>query len=277
MLSIDAHQHFWKFDPFRDSWITDEMSVIRRDFLPGHLLPVLESAGLDGCVAVQADQSEHENDFLLEYADRYDFIKGVVGWVDLQSPAVNERLAYYSKFPKLKGFRHILQGEKDRALLLRPAFKNGIGLLRQYGYTYDILIYPDQLGYTREFVAAFPDQPFVIDHIAKPHIRDRKITEEWKAAIRAVAQYENVYCKISGMVTEADWKNWSLDDFRPYLDTVVEAFGTKRILYGSDWPVCLVAASYSDTLQIVRDYFSSFSRAEQQGFFGANAIKFYNL
>jgi L-fuconolactonase len=227
MLSIDAHQHFWKFDPIRDSWITDEMSVIRHDFLPDHLLPVLESAGLDGCVAVQADPSEDENDFLLTYADRYDFIKGVVGWVDLQSPAVAEKLAYYSRFPKMKGFRHILQGETDRALMLKPAFKNGIGFLRQFGYTYDILIYPDQLGYTRDFAAAFPDQPFVIDHIAKPHIRDRKITEEWKAAIRAVAQQENVYCKISGMVTEADWKNWSPDHFRPYLDTVVEAFGTK--------------------------------------------------
>lgn len=274
---IDAHQHFWKFDPVRDNWINNEMRTIQKDFLPDALWPVLEAERLDGCVVVQSSQSEEENEFQLANADRHDFIKGVVGWVDLQAPAVEERLAWYSGRPKLKGFRHVLQGEKDRALMLKPAFKKGIGLLQKFGYTYDILIYPDQLGYTLELATAFPDQPFVIDHIAKPHIRDKKITDEWKTAIRAVAARKNVYCKISGMVTEADWKNWQPADFKPYLDTVVEAFGVNRILYGSDWPVCLVAASYSEVIQIVRDYFSSYSKYEQAAFFGKNAIAFYNL
>ena len=276
-LKIDAHQHFWKFDPIRDTWIEPHMAVIQRDFMPDDLWPVLQEVGIDGCVLVQVDQSEDENDFLLENAARYDFIKGVVGWVDLWDPNVEQRLAHYRKFPKMKGYRHVLQGEKDRALMLNPNFKRGIGFLKQFGYTYDILIYPDQLGYTKDFVAAFPDQPFVLDHIAKPHIKDRYITDEWKDAMHAVAAYPNVYCKISGMVTEADWKYWKPEHFRVYIDTVVEAFGTDRILYGSDWPVCLLAASYQQTLSIVQDYFSSFSAEEQAAFFGGNAIKFYNL
>src|SRR5882724_1633756 len=272
---IDAHQHFWKFDPIRDTWITDDMRVIQRDFLPPDLEPLLQQAGLDGCVLVQVEQSEEENEFLLANAEKYDFIKGVVGWVDLQSPVVEEQLARWARFPKMKGFRHILQGERDRALMLKPAFKRGIALLQKYGFSYDILIYPDQLGYTRDFVAAFPDQRLVIDHIAKPYIKDKKLTDEWKAAIRAVAAHEHVYCKISGMVTEADWTSWTAADLTPYIDIVVEAFGTKRIMYGKDWPVCLVAASYAEMIQVVKDYFSSFSSDEQDAFFGKNAIKFY--
>jgi len=277
MDKIDAHQHFWQFDPVRDSWITWEMQAIRRDFLPDHLHPLLEEGGIDGTVLVQADQSETENEFLLGLADAYDFIKGVVGWVDLRHPEVEGRLSHYKTFPKMKGFRHVLQGENDRALMLNPHFKRGIGALASYGYTYDILIYPDQLGYSRELVAAFPDQPFVIDHIAKPHIKDRYITEEWRSAIHAVAAYPNVFCKISGMVTEADWHHWKPEHLRVYIDTVVEAFGTARILYGSDWPVCLVAATYGQVLQVVKDYFADFSADEQAAFFGGNAINFYKL
>ena len=274
---IDAHQHFWKYDPIRDTWMEPDMKAIQRDFFPADLLPLLQEAGIDGCVTVQVDSSEEENEFLFSNADRYEFIKGVVGWVDLQDPRVEDRLAWYRRFPKMKGFRHILQGERDRALMLKPAFKRGIGLLAKYGYTYDILIYPDQLGYAREFVAAFPDQPFIIDHIAKPYIKDRYITEEWKDAIRAVAAYENTWCKISGMVTEADWYHWKPEHLKPYIDTVVEAFGPSRLVYGSDWPVCTVAASYQQVAQIVKDYFSTFSAAEQDAFFGGNAIKFYHL
>src|SRR6185312_3655650 len=277
MDKIDAHQHFWQFDPVRDSWITWEMQAIRRDFLPDHLHPLLEEGGIDGTVLVQADQSETENEFLLGLADAYDFIKGVVGWVDLRHPEVEGRLSHYKTFPKMKGFRHVLQGENDRALMLNPNFKRGIGALASYGYTYDILIYPDQLGYSRELVAAFPDQPFVIDHIAKPHIKDRYITEEWRSAIHAVAAYPNVFCKISGMVTEADWHHWKPEHLRVYIDTVVEAFGTARILYGSDWPVCLVAATYGQVLQVGKDYFADFSADEQAAFFGGNAINFYKL
>jgi L-fuconolactonase len=275
--TIDAHQHFWRFDPGRDTWITDEMQKIRRDFLPQHLQPVLQASGIDGCIAVQADQSVDETDYLLDLAQQNDFIKGVVGWIDLRHPDVEQHLQSYTRFLKLKGFRHVLQGESDRALMLKPSFKRGVAALKKYDYTYDILIYPDQLGYTKDFVAAFPDQPFVLDHIAKPHIKDRYITDEWKAAIHAVAQYPNLYCKISGMVTEADWYNWKPEHFTVYLDTVVEAFGTDRILYGSDWPVCLVAASYEQVINIVKDYFAKFTKDEQAAFFGGNAIKFYKL
>ena len=275
-ITIDSHQHFWKFDPIRDSWIDDSMSAIQRDFYPADLQPVLQANGISGCVTVQSDQSEAENDFQLQHAAAHDFIKGVVGWVDLQADNVAERLSYYQQFKKLKGFRHVLQGETDRALMLKPAFKNGISLLQQFGFTYDILIFPDQLYYSRELVAAFPDQPFVIDHIAKPGIKDGTI-DDWKKGMQAIAAYENVYCKISGMVTEADWRNWKEPDFKPYLDVVVEAFGTKRILFGSDWPVCLVAASYAKMMDIVKNYFNAFSKDEQTLFFGGNATRFYKL
>jgi L-fuconolactonase len=276
MSRIDAHQHFWKFDPIRDSWITDDMAVIQKDFMPEDLRPLLTANGIQGSVIVQSDQSEKENDFQLANAEKNDFIKGVVGWVDLQLDNVEDRLQQYTQFKKMKGFRHVLQGETDRALMLKPEFKRGIGLLEKFGFTYDILIFPDQLRYVKEFVAAFPSQAFVIDHIAKPYIKDKKI-EAWKKDIRAVADFENVYCKISGMVTEADWKKWKPTDFRPYLDVIVEAFGIKRIMFGSDWPVCLVAASYSEIVNIVKDYFSPFSQTEQDLFFGNNATSFYNL
>jgi L-fuconolactonase len=204
------------------------------------------------------------------------FIKGVVGWVDLQSHTVEERLAHYSGFKKLKGFRHILQGEPNRALMLEPAFQRGISLLKKYGFTYDVLVLPDQLKFTEEFVSAFPDQPFVIDHLAKPNIKDKEI-DAWKSDMKKIAVHENVYCKISGMVTETDWNQHKQDDFIPYMDAIVELFGTKRIMYGSDWPVCLLAASYEGTMGIVKEYFSTFSQAEQAAFFGGNAVTFYKL
>ena len=275
-MRIDAHQHFWKFDPVRDSWINDEMSVIQRDFLPHHLFPILAANNIDGCITVQSDQSEEENDFQLANAEKYDFIKGVVGWVDLESKDIEKRLDHYSQFKKLKGFRHVLQGEPQRDHMLRLDFMYGVSLLKKYNYTYDILIFPDQLRYTYQFVATFPTQPFVIDHIAKPSIKEQKMGD-WKKEIFMVGSCENVYCKISGMVTEADWKHWKKEDFTPYLDIIVDAFGTDRIMFGSDWPVCLVAASYERMMEIVEDYFSSFSETEKAEIFGANAIKFYNI
>jgi L-fuconolactonase len=273
---IDAHQHFWKFNPVRDSWITEDMRVIQRDFAPQHLKPLLDNNNISGCVAVQADQSEEENKFLLSLAEKNDFIKGVVGWIDFQAEDVEEKLIQYAKHDKLKGFRHVLQGEKQRDFMLRPAFKSGIGKLKHFNFSYDILIFPDQLKFTRDFVRAFPEQRFVVDHIAKPYIKDKKI-DEWKKDMMALANEENVFCKISGMVTEADWKNWRKDDFKPYLDAVVESFGVGRIMYGSDWPVCLVAASYDKMFEIVKVYFSAFTKEEQQLFFGTNATQFYNL
>jgi len=252
------------------------MSVIQKDFLPDDLAPILKANNFDGCISVQSYQSEQENDFQLANADRHSFIKGVVGWVDLRSPQIEGCLNYYQQFKKLKGFRHVLQGEPQRDFMLRPAFLNGISLLKKYGYTYDILILPDQLKYTAEFVAQFPDQRFVIDHIAKPNIKQKEL-KEWEKGIKAIAAFDNVYCKVSGMVTEADWENWQPADFNNYLEVVTNSFGTGRLMYGSDWPVCNVAADYGQVVNIVKDYFSTFSQTEQQAFFGGNAIGFYNI
>ncbi len=273
---IDAHQHFWQFDPVRDSWINEKMSVIQKDFLPLDLQPVLEKNGFDGCVAVQASQSEAETDFLIGLAKQNNFIKGIVGWVDLQANNITDRLERFKIDSIVKGFRHVLQGEAQRNLMLSPNFKRGIAALQSFGFTYDILIFPDQLKFSKELVAAFPEQKFIIDHIAKPYIKKGEIGE-WKDDMEKIAHYQNVYCKISGMVTEADWKAWNKEDFTPYLDVVVNSFGTNRIMFGSDWPVCLVAASYEKMLGIVEDYFSPFSKDEQANFFGANSIRFYNL
>ncbi len=275
-MRIDAHQHFWQFDPVRDSWITDEMKVLQRDFLPHDLQPQLLQQGFDGCVLVQSDQSEAHNDFLLQQAQGNDFIKGIVGWVDLQASNIEERLEHYRQVSLMKGFRHILQGEQDRAFMLQPHFMRGIGFLKKLGFTYDILIFEDQLKYIPQFVQAFPDQKFVIDHLAKPKIKDQQI-DTWRKEIKAVAQYPNVWCKVSGMVTETNWQAWDKRDFIPYLDVVVEVFGTDRTLYGSDWPVCLVAASYKQQLGILKDYFASFTQAEQEQVFGGNAVAFYQL
>ncbi len=274
---IDAHQHFWKYYPQEFDWINDYMRVIRKDFLPEDLKPLLDENNIDGCVAVQTKQSEEENVFLLKLADEFDFIKGIVGWIDLMANDVEDKLAHFYQYKKLKGFRHILQGEKNRALMLEPAFKNGIGLLDKFDFTYDILIFPDQLNYTLEFVKLFSDQKFVIDHLAKPNIKSGEI-EQWKKDIQKFKSCENVYCKISGMVTEATWNSHSLETFKPFINVIMETFGIKRIMYGSDWPVCLVAAkSYNEVAQIVNEYFSTFSYEEQEAFFGGNAASFYNL
>lgn len=276
MTKIDAHQHFWTFDPARHGWIDDGMKVIQRDFMPADLEPVLHAHGFVGSVLVQVDQTEAENRFQLTNAADNDFIKGVVGWVDLQAEDVEEQLAKLCTHKKLKGFRHILQGEADDAFMLRSAFKNGIGKLARHGFTYDILIFPRHLKNALELVKDFPNQPFVIDHLAKPYIKAQKV-DDWKRDLAAVAQHDNVMCKVSGMVTEADWKNWKKDNFRPYLDAAVDSFGMNRIMFGSDWPVCLCAADYTQVVDLVDDYFSTFSKDEQAAFWGGNATRFYNL
>ncbi|MFD2874124.1 amidohydrolase family protein [Mucilaginibacter ximonensis] len=276
MQRIDSHQHFWNYDPVTHGWISDDMEIIRQDFLPDDLEPILQEYGFAGCVSVQADQSETENHFLLEHAINKSFIKGIVGWVDFKSANIDDRLNYYRQFDKMKGFRHILQGEADRAYMLNADFKRGISKLKQFGYTYDILIYTDQLAYANEFAAAFPDQPFVIDHLAKPKIKEHDI-DQWAKDMRTIAQNQNVSCKLSGMVTEADWKNWKPEDFTPYMDVVFEAFGADRVMYGSDWPVCRVAATYGEQLSIYEDYVAKLSADEQAKFWGRNAVKFYGL
>lgn len=276
MLKIDSHQHFWNYDVVRDSWINTEMQVLRNDFLPQHLEPVLNQYQFDGCVVVQSDQSSQENTFQLNHAANHDFIKGVVGWVDLQAPDIIDQLEALHVYKKLKGFRHILQGEADRALMLKPAFQNGIAALSRFGFTYDLLILPDQLSFAETLVAGFPAQPFVLDHIAKPGIKSGNINE-WAKQVRSLAQHEQVYCKVSGLVTEADWKKWTPADFKPYLDVVFEAFGPKRLMYGSDWPVCLLAADYEQVLQLMEQYTGGLSQTEQALFWGENAVNFYNL
>lgn len=275
-MTIDAHQHFWTYDRVKHDWIGEDMAVIRRDFLPEHLAPVLDQHHVDGCIAVQADQTIEETDFLLEMSLQYDFIKGVVGWIDLQSPGAEEILNTYIQFSKLKGFRHILQGEPQRDLCLQQPFLAGISLLERFDLTYDILVLRDQLQYIPEFVSQFPNQRFVLDHLAKPDIKSGDISD-WKRDIEMVAQHENVYCKVSGMVTEADLQNWKTEDFAPYLDTVTASFGMDRLMYGSDWPVCLAAGNYTKVLNIVKSYFQTFSEYDQQRFFGGNAIDFYRL
>ncbi|MDP9079516.1 MAG: amidohydrolase family protein [Bacteroidota bacterium] len=275
-MKIDSHQHFWKFDPVRDSWIDDSMSAIRRDFYPEDLEPILKKNNIDGCIAVQADQSEAETEFLLNFADQNDFIKGVVGWVNLMDPHVRERIAHYSENKKLKGIRHVLQGEPDRAYMLNPQFMKGIAALKNYDLAYDILVFPDQLGYTNQFVKNISGVRYVIDHIAKPDIKNKNI-DKWANSMRTIAQHENVWCKVSGMVTEADWQNWQEGDFEPYLDVVFEAFGANRVMFGSDWPVCNVAGGYDKIIGIVEKYTSKLSADEQTRFWGLNAIEFYKL
>jgi len=276
MKRIDAHQHFWRYHPVRDAWITDDMAVIQRDFMPDDLKPIYDDAGISGCVAVQADQSEDETLFLLDLAARYPFIEGVVGWVDLQADDVAERLAHFSQYPKLKGMRHIVQGEEDSRFLLRPAFLRGIEALKQYGYTYDILVKPHQLDATLEFVDCFPDQPFIIDHLAKPYIK-AGVRQPWAQQLEAIAQHGHVYCKLSGMVTEADWDHWQPAEFRYYMEHVLEVFGSKRLLFGSDWPVCLLAADYRQVVELADQVIGRLTSDEQELIWHKNAVEFYRL
>ncbi len=275
-MTIDSHQHFWKYEPVKHAWINEEMAVIRRDFLPEDLKKVYQENDIDGCVAVQADQTLAETDFLLDLANQNDFIKGVVGWVDLRSDDVDGVLEKYSSEKKLKGWRHIVQGEADHNFLMRPDFLRGISLLEKYSYVYDILVFPHQLAAALEFVKQFPNQKFVIDHIAKPYIKDG-FFEGWAVLMKEIAQHENVHCKLSGMITEADYKTWTPQQISPYMDWVLNAFGADRIMYGSDWPVCLVAGNYGQVKQLVADFIAPLSDDEKKTITGGNAIKFYNL
>lgn len=276
MLKIDAHQHFWSYHPLAHAWIGEDMAALRRDFQPRDLQPVLHQHGFQGSILVQVEETPAETALLLDQARRHDFIKGVVGWVDLRARDLEAQLDLLHLEPRLKGFRDILQGPVQPARMLEPAFIRGLGQLRRYGFSYDLLVYAPQLPQVSKLVHHFPDQPFVLDHLGKPEIKNQDHAG-WQRQIKSLAEQENVCCKISGLVTEADWQHWRPADFRPYLDTVVEAFGPQRLLYGSDWPVCLVAASYPQVLSLVQDYFASFSTHEQELIFGGNASRFYRL
>jgi L-fuconolactonase len=272
---IDAHQHFWHYDPVRDAWITDEMSVIRRDCLPEELESHCQASHIDGTIAVQADQSEQETEFLLGLAERHPLIHGVVGWVDLRAPDLAERLEHFRRFPKLRGVRHIAQAEPDDFFTQEDVLR-GVGHLRAFGLTYDVLVYAHQLPAALALVDRLPDQPFVVDHLAKPRIRDGAM-EPWTSHMQTLAEHPNVCCKVSGMVTEADWERWRPEDLRPYLDVVFEAFGADRLMFGSDWPVCLLAASYQRVVEVVETYASQVSASDRESVFGGTAARFYGL
>ena len=275
-MKIDSHQHFWRYDPARDSWITEAMSVLKRDFLPEQLTNDLDANGIDASIAVQADQSENETLFLLDLAQRNNRIAGVVGWIDLVSPEVDERLRFFSQFDKLRGFRHIAQAEPDDQFLVRHDFLRGVSRLREFDFTYDILVYPRQLPAAIDLLSRLPEQRFVIDHMAKPEIKTGE-SASWSECIRSIAANPNVYCKLSGLVTEADWHAWESEDFKFYLDVVFEAFGPERLMFGSDWPVCLLAASYRQVKRLIEDYVDRYSSKEKEKIFGSNAVRFYGL
>jgi L-fuconolactonase len=276
MNKIDAHQHFWRFDPVRDAWISsDTMQVLRRDFLPDDIAPTLAQHGFSGCVAVQADQSDAETSFLLQLAENQNFIKGVIGWTDLRASDLSQRLDTYAAFPLLKGFRHILQGEPPQ-FMLDSRFLAGVTALGKRGYTYDILVFPHHLMALRIFLRQLEHQPFVIDHLAKPYIKKGDI-KAWKDDLRRIAQHDNVCCKLSGLVTEADWANWQPRQLTPYLEVALEAFGSQRVMYGSDHPVCLLASDYARQLAVVEDFIGQLTTGEQAAVMGGNAVRFYGL
>ena len=274
-MRIDAHQHFWNYEPAQYPWIRPHWPI-RRSFLPPDLQPLLAHAKLYGCVAVQARQTLEESRWLLSLTTQHPFIKGVVGWVDLRSEHVADQLAQLRRHPRLVGVRHIVQNEPDDSFMLRPDFLRGIGALQAFALVYDILIFARQLPAAIQLVRRFPHQRFVLDHIAKPEIAVQRLSP-WAEHIRQLAQYPNVVCKVSGMVTEADWKNWAPGHFRPYLDTIFEAFGPARLMYGSDWPVCLLAASYPRVYDLAADYCARLSSGEQELVFGGTAQRFYRL
>lgn len=274
-LRIDAHQHFWRYNPVEYAWIDDRMPALKRDFLPSDLQPLLADVGFDGCIAVQARQNVEETNFLLDLARPFDFIRGVVGWVDLCSPDVALELEQFADEPKLVGVRHIVQSEPDD-FMLRADFRRGIARLAEFGLAYDILVYPLQLGAARRLAEEFQEQRFVLDHIAKPLIAAGALLP-WRDDLRALAAHPNVWCKLSGMVTETRWDAWRAEDFRPYLDVVFEAFGPSRLMIGSDWPVCTLAADYGAAMGIVMDYVAQFPAEEQEAILGGNCALFYRL
>ena len=275
-MRLDAHQHFWKYDPVRHGWIDDRMQVIRRDFLPADLAPELTTAGIDGCVAVQADETEEETRFLLDLAEEHDFIRAVVGWVDFKAPDISDRLAQWRERQLLKGFRAIMQGQPDEKYLTNRTFIEGIHKLAGTGFTYDLLVYHDQLTSLIRFTERFPDQSFILDHIAKPDITNGRI-KPWKEHMKTLAQHPGIYCKLSGMITEADWKNWRYDDLAPYLEIAGECFGTDRLCFGTDWPVCLLAGGYQTVKGVLDRFLGQVTEAERENIWGNNARKFYNI
>jgi L-fuconolactonase len=272
-MNLDSHQHFWSYDERQYPWIP-KGTPVHRDWLPEDLSALQRPLGLDGSIVVQARQTLEESRWLLTLADHDPRIKGVVGWADLRSPAVEEQLAELAKHPRFRGVRHVVQDEKDERFMQGAEFRRGIGSLKKYGLTYDILVYARQLPSAIELVREFPDQPFVLDHIAKPSIK-AGIIEPWRTQMRELARAPRLMCKVSGMVTEADQNTWKPSDLQPYLDVVLECFGPERIMWGSDWPVCLLAASYERVFEVVKEYTKGLTETQRAAVFGGNCERFY--
>lgn len=272
---IDTHQHYWNYDAAEYRWIDDSMAALRRDFLPPDAQREMAAAGVRSSIAVQVRQTVEETRWMLDLADRHSFIAGVVGWVDLADAGVDAELERVSQNARLVGIRHIVQGEAD-GFLERPAFLRGVGCLERHDLTYDILVYARQLPEAVRFARVFPGQRFVLDHLGKPDIRGGGY-DEWRRHFAAMAELPNVCCKLSGLVTEADWTSWTPAQLRPYLDAALEAFGPSRLMIGSDWPVCLVAASYTDVVGLVRDAISEYSDDEQNQILSGTAREFFRV
>ncbi|MHC4336939.1 MAG: amidohydrolase family protein [Planctomycetota bacterium] len=275
-MRIDTHQHFWKYNERDYGWMGPGMEKLKSDHLPADLAPLLRKVGIDGTVAVQARQCVEETEWLLHLTDENSFIKGVVGWVDLRSPQLALQLERFCYHPRLRGVRHVVHDEPDDKFMLGDDFVHGISKLRKYNLTYDLLLFTKHLPAACELVAKFPEQTFVLDHISKPLIKDGKI-EPWKTDIHHLASFQNVSCKISGMVTEADWQNWKPGDFKPYMNIVLEAFGAERVMIGSDWPVCTVAGEYDEVVQIAANYVKQLSTGEQAAIWTENAKRIYQI
>ncbi|HTT20556.1 MAG TPA: amidohydrolase family protein [Candidatus Sulfotelmatobacter sp.] len=275
-MRVDAHQHFWIYNPPEYEWVDGSMEAIRRDFLPGDLEPELQRNDFHGSIAVQTRQTLEETRWLLQLAQRTPKILGVVGWVDLCSVNVRSQLDEFMRNPKLVGIRHIVQSEPDDRFLLREDFLRGVSLLAEFDLAYDILIYTKQLPVAAEFVEGFPKHRFVLDHLAKPPIKSHEIGS-WAVGIQRLAAFPNVFCKLSGLVTEADWHGWKPEDITPYLNVAFESFGTSRLMIGSDWPVCLVASSYARTMDVVKDYLRNQTPATRDAVLGGNAQRFWRL
>lgn len=274
-MRIDSHQHFWKYKPQTYNWIDERMQKIRMDYMPADLEPLLHKHRMDGTVAVQALALESDTDFLLDLANTNPCVKKVVGWVDVRAADLSKKIEQWDGQKKLAGFRHISQSEPPKQLY-DPHLKKGLGLLFEKGYTYDVLVFPEHLQGVYDLTRNFPEQKFVLNHLAKPRIKNREM-ESWKKDIQRLGKFPNFYCKVSGMVTEADWDGWKQEDFKPYMDVVLETFGPNRIMYGSDWPVALVAASYTQVIDIVESYIDKLTQSEQQKIMGGASAEFYGI
>jgi L-fuconolactonase len=272
-VRIDAHQHFWKYDARQYDWIDETMTPLRRDFLPEDVEPEMASAGFDGAVAVQARQTLEETAFLLELSGRHPFILGVVGWVDLRAADVRAQLERLARHPRLVGIRHIVQAEADDRFLLREDFCRGVARLAEFDLAYDILIYPRHLRVAAEFARRFPGHRLVVDHLAKPEIRRGEI-RSWERDLRDLAAQPHVFCKLSGLVTEADWRRWTPGQLRPYLDAALDGFGPQRVMVGSDWPVCTLAADYQRAMSVFVEYVAE---RDREAVLGGNAARFWKL